>query len=91
MKSNLFTSTLFALILPWCYFLFVDVTPMNLYENGTLISKASNASGISALIELYGVKTSLLIYSKVASIIFVFIFFVCICNQFIRSKIEKEL
>ena len=64
---------------------------MNLYENGTLISKGSSSSGVSAFIELNGVKTSLLIYSKVASIIFVLIFFVCICNQFIRSKIEKEL
>ena len=64
---------------------------MNLYENGTLISKANSPSGIPAFIELYGVKTSLLIYSKVVSIIFVLIFFVCSCNQFIRSKIEKEL
>ena len=91
MKSNLLTSILFGLIVPWCYFLFADVAAMNLYENGTLISKASNSHGVSAFIEFYGVNKSLLIYSKVASIIFIVTFFVCIANQFIRSKIEKEL
>ena len=91
MKSNLLTSILFGLIIPWFYFLFVDVAPMDLYENGTLISKASNAHGVSAFIEFYGINKSLLIYSKVASTIFIVTFFVCVTNQFIRSKIEKEL
>ena len=91
MKSNLLTSILFGLILPWCYFLFVDITPMNIYDNGVLVSEASQATGLLAFIELYGVSKSILIYSKVASAIFIFTLLVCVSNQFIRSKIEKEL
>jgi len=91
MKSSLLTSALFGLVLPFIYFVFIDVVPMDIYENGILVSKANSKTGLLAFLEFYGAGKALLIYSKVALVMFLFTFSVCIANQFIRSKIETEL
>ncbi|GHA12857.1 hypothetical protein GCM10008090_23170 [Arenicella chitinivorans] len=91
MKSNLLTSILSGLIFPFFCFVFIDFAPMNIYENDVLVNEASQSTELLAFIEFYGVGNSLLIYSKIALVIFLFALLVCVLNQYIKSRIETEL
>ena len=82
---------LMGILLPWVYFLFVKISPMNIYENGVLVRKATQQSGIASFVEFNGVTGSLMIYLKVFAILFVATYLICTLNEFFKKQFQPKL
>jgi len=91
MLAKIITSALSGLLLPWAYFLMVDITPMNLFKDGVLISQAVHKSELELFIEFYGFKNALLLYLKSVIVCFVCAYAICVAHNFFAKKLSENL
>lgn len=78
MKSNLLTSLIVGMVLPWTYFLFVSVGPVReIGESGEVIGK----SGIEGFIQFHGLTDALVIYVQASAACAVLAFGICLLKE----------
>ena len=86
MKAKLITSILFGILIPWLYFVFVNVGPIRYYDvDGDDII---GASGIAGFIEFNGITDSILIYLQAILVCTLLVLFVCGAYDFIQKKLK---
>ena len=64
MPAKIIVSILFGLLLPWSYFLVVEILPMDIYENDVLIRKAVSKNELVLFIDFHGWLNALVLYLK---------------------------
>ena len=91
MKVRLLISIVSGLVLPWLFFVFMTVTPMDVYEDGVLVRTASDHSGLAAFIELNSFENALLIYLKIAVIIACVVYISCDIARRLGHSVKKRV
>lgn len=84
MKSKLITSGLGGLLIPWAYFLFVQVGPVRTFTDG---EETIGESGIAGFIQFHGWQDALVAYGKAGVVCAAVVFVICL----IDGAIERAL
>ncbi len=84
MKAKLITSSLFGLLLPWTYFLVVNIGPIRKYDE--LGNESVGSGGVLGFLEFYGFTDALVIYLKAALGCALAVFIVCVAYEVIAGK-----
>ena len=88
MKSNLLTSLITGLLMPWAYFLVVNVGPVReISDSGEVIGN----SGVAGFLEFFGLTEALVIYAKAAAVCAVLAFFICGLKQALDHVLKPKL
>ncbi len=91
MRAKILVSILFGLLLPWAYFFLLETTPMNLYQNGVLISEAAPKNELILFIEFYGLVGALVLYLKSFLVCALCVFVICSTHSLIAKKLNDNL
>lgn len=83
MKSKLVTSVLAGLIVPWSYFLVVQVGPIRTYVDG---KEVIGESGIAGFVQFYGWQDALVAYGKAGALCAAVAFMICLVNGAIERS-----
>ncbi|MCU7921031.1 MAG: hypothetical protein KZQ95_22130 [Candidatus Thiodiazotropha sp. (ex Epidulcina cf. delphinae)] len=84
MKAKLITSSLLGFMLPWTYFLVVNVGPIRIYDQ--FGKESVGSSGVLGFIEFNGLLDALIIYAKAALACALVVFIVCVVYDVIAGK-----
>jgi hypothetical protein len=88
LKSNVLTSLIVGLILPWTYFLIVTVGPVReISESGEVIGK----SGVAGFIQFHGFSDALVIYVQAIAVCAVLAFCTCLLKQALDHALKSKL
>ena len=88
MKSNLITSLLVGIVLPWAYFLIVTVGPVReIGESGLVIGP----SGIEGFIQFNGLSDALVIYFQAGAVCAVVAFCICLLKEALDHVLKSKL
>ena len=88
MKSNLLTSLITGLLLPWTYFLIVNVGPVReISDSGEVIGN----SGVAGFLEFFGLAEAIVIYAKAAVVCGVLAFCICVLKQAFDHVLKPKL
>lgn len=91
MLAKIIVSVLFGLLLPWSYFLVVEIVPMDIYENNILIKKAESKNELMILIGFHGWLNALVLYLKSFIVCSLCVFIICFSHGFIAGKLKSNL
>lgn len=91
MRAKILISILFGLLLPWLYFLVVEITPMNIYKNGVLISEAVHKNELILFIEFHGWLQALALYLKSFMACLLCALIIFSAHSFIARKLKNNL
>ena len=91
MRAKILVSILFGLLLPWAYFLAVEITPMNIYKSGVLIGKAAYKNELIIFIEFHGWLQALLLYLIAFLACSLCTLIICFTHAFVARKLKINL
>ncbi|PPI85633.1 hypothetical protein KEHDKFFH_04180 [Marinobacter maroccanus] len=87
MKSKLITSVLAGLLVPWSYFLLVQVGPIRTYSDGKEII---GESGVAGFIQFHGWQDALVLYGKAGAVCAAVAFIICLANGAIERTVGAK-
>lgn len=91
MLAKIITSVLFGLLLPWSYFLVVEIVPMDIYENDVLIRKAASKNELMLFIGFHGWLNALVLYVKSFIACSACVLIICFSHGFMARKLNSDL
>ena len=91
MLAKIIVSVLFGLLLPWSYFLVVEIVPMDIYENDVLIRKAISKNELMLFIWFHGRQNALVLYLKAFIAWSLCAFIICFAHGFMARKLNSNL
>ncbi|PUB80787.1 MAG: hypothetical protein DBP02_20210 [gamma proteobacterium symbiont of Ctena orbiculata] len=84
MKAKLITSSVVGLLLPWTYFVIVNIGSIRKYDQ--LGKESIGSSGILGFIDFNGFTDALVIYVKTVFACALVVFFICVVYDVIAGK-----
>lgn len=91
MLAKITVSVLFGLLLPWTYFLVVEIVPMDIYENDVLVRNTISKSEVILFIEHHGWPNAFVLYLKAFIACSLCAFIICFAHSFMAKKINSDL
>lgn len=90
-RAEIIVSLLFGLLLPWFYFLVVEIVPMDIYKNDVLIRKAAYKSELMLFVDYHCWLNASVLYLKSFIACSLCTFTICYSHSFIARKLNSNL